>query len=220
MKLQREEEKMLKKIENERKKAEELIQIRQSYDVKMYQIRQASYEREMKQEQAMETNQNMKKKSIQNKYEKVREIGMYKKYAHDEVKDMKVRLESEKERFKTEYQNQKLLNAYMIRSQLQEAKQRLKMMKNVKDQQTKVSYIQRVQKEQHKKSQIDMKIKELEGHESALMDKLRTTKDMYMTVKHNQSSFIGKVNDKTQSQINHVEDSRDHTVAQSFIDNL
>ena len=43
-----EEERMLRKIDNERRKAEELQKVRQSYDEKMMQLKIASFEREQK----------------------------------------------------------------------------------------------------------------------------------------------------------------------------
>ena len=48
VKLQREDEKMMKKLENERKKAEDVQRIRQSYNEKMNKIREASFEKEAK----------------------------------------------------------------------------------------------------------------------------------------------------------------------------
>ena len=48
LKLKMEEERMLRKIDNERRKAEELQKVRQSYDEKMMQLKIASFEREQK----------------------------------------------------------------------------------------------------------------------------------------------------------------------------
>ncbi len=56
LRLKMEEDHMLKKIENERRKAEELQKVRQSYDEKMMQIKIANYERELKQSEYYEQN--------------------------------------------------------------------------------------------------------------------------------------------------------------------
>lgn len=54
MKLKVDEEKYLKKIENERKRADELAKVRDSYDQKMRLIKQAAFEREQRVAEHME----------------------------------------------------------------------------------------------------------------------------------------------------------------------
>ncbi len=51
---------MLKKIENERRKAEELQRVRQDYDQMMREIKHASMERENARQEYLEKNSNVK----------------------------------------------------------------------------------------------------------------------------------------------------------------
>ena len=115
LKLKMEEERMLRKIDNERRKAEELQKVRQSYDEKMMQLKIASFEREQKQLEYYDHNQVMKQKNKEIINERLKEISLNKKSIHDETIREKQYLQKEQLRYREGMSNQKLQNAIFIK---------------------------------------------------------------------------------------------------------
>ena len=102
---------MLHKIENSRKKADELQRVRQSYDEQMRMIKQASFEREVKMSEAYEQNQSMR--NMQKTYitDKFNQIFYDKKANHDEVKNLKKCLQREKVEQLENFQKDRTMHA-------------------------------------------------------------------------------------------------------------
>ncbi|CDW80387.1 UNKNOWN [Stylonychia lemnae] len=182
LKLKMQEEQLLKKIDNERRKAEELQQVRMSYDQKMQQLKIASFEREQKKNEYYELNQNKKSMSKLFINEKINEICRSKKQIHDDVVKEKQQIEKEKQKFQESVNYQKHVNALMIKEQLQKSKQRMLEMKIEKDQKRKESYIERVNNEKKKKKQTDKQVKQLSKIEQDLQERVKSTVDLYKSI--------------------------------------
>eukprot|EP00347_Sterkiella_histriomuscorum_P014745 403359703 len=183
LKLKVEEDRLLKKIDNERRKAEELQKIRQSYDLKMRDIKLAVYEREQKISEIFEINQNKKNLNQMYRTEKVESIFKQKKDQHDEVVREKHIIEKEKIKFAESVAYQKQVNALMIKDQLEQSKKKLTDMKMQQDEKRKQSYIERVKLEKKKKRQTDKQIKQLAKIEQEMFERYQKTQELYKNLK-------------------------------------
>eukprot|EP00347_Sterkiella_histriomuscorum_P019703 403340610 len=177
-KLISKDQQMQKRLENEKKRADELMQVRQSYDDKVMQLKKSQLEREQKMNEYAEKNSQNKSLSIKQKVEKQNEIFMMRKEMVDEVKNQRQFIEQEKERQRQELLDQKYYSAQMIKQQQYEAKQKMNMYKQYKDTQRKISYIERVNLEKNKKDRNDQRAQELQSIEEELVDKLKKSQDL------------------------------------------
>ena len=85
-KLERKEQEMQNKIENERKRVEDMNRVREQFEAKVRELKKMAMEREQKLNETMEKNFNTKLQSQQLKSEKLFECYAQKKEARDEVK--------------------------------------------------------------------------------------------------------------------------------------
>ena len=83
--LQKRDEQMIRKLENEKKRSEDIARVREDHQEKMRQLKQASVERQMKLDLDAETNSKNKSLNKQNKKQRIDELYNSKKQIHAEV---------------------------------------------------------------------------------------------------------------------------------------
>ena len=87
---------MLRKIDNERRKADELQKVRESYEEQVRKMKQASWEREKKMTEIYEKNERLRNVNKSQIGVKLNQLFNEKKANHDELKVLKQSLEQEK----------------------------------------------------------------------------------------------------------------------------
>lgn len=129
LKLERKEQQIQTKIENERKRVEEMNKVREQFLSKVRDLKQMAMDREQKVNETMEKNFNGKLKAQQLKSEKLFECYATKKEARDEVKTQCGQMMRQSELFTSEVQNIKQYNASIIKQQEMNARQKMNQYK-------------------------------------------------------------------------------------------
>ena len=163
--LERKETEMQVKIENEKKRLEEMNKVRERFEAKVRDLKEYAHTREVQLNETLEKNFNSKLQSQQQKIEKLFECYAYKKEARDEVRSQNTQLLKQSEHYNKEINSIKHYNASIIKQQASLAKEKNMQNKNQQDQLNKMYYLGRIDEAMKRKDTNDKQLDTLMSKE-------------------------------------------------------
>lgn len=172
--LEREEEKASKRISETRKKAEEIVKLRERNDLikQEKELRQQQYEA-LLEEQRIE-NQKKNEEALRNRQEKEEQIYTEKVQVAQQTKEERAEIEKALMEHKLLSRKEALENKEAIRQQQDEARRKLEQLKLAKLQQAQEEYERRLKEEMDAKSAKEREIEQLAKLEMELIERLKT----------------------------------------------